>query len=245
VKNRNAESRSPYRAKKELNGRVFGTGARRIHLDKKKRASFLGESYLNQHQADRIWPYVKVALKGHDLGKDESERRQEILRLSNLSAIGTRIEKVWGLIRNLILEMKRPPRISVYGELFQLESGINWLEQTLNTLEPVISYIIEENEEATAERLFTDFCNKARTARKLRRQNRSSAAATVNRHHRFLLTTLQLTERLQRPPLLKEIREQLLAEGLTIGSDEVGRVARANGLGWLKPGSRGKAAIDT
>jgi hypothetical protein len=242
VKNRSVRARSPYRAKKELNGRVFGSGAKRICLDKHSQAHFLLHNYLNQYQLDRIWPDVKAALKGHNLGEDGSERRQEILRLSNLGSPSGRIEKIGKLIRNLVWEIERPLRMNTYGDLLELESEINWLQHTLDPVEPVIRYIIEENDDPSAERKLADFISRLKTARKLRQANNGSGVAT-NRNHRFLSATLRLTEHLQRPPLLKEIRQQLLSEGLAIGADEIGRLARNNGLSWLKPGPRGRSTL--
>ena len=81
----------------------------------------------------------------------------------------------------------------------------------------------------------------------LQRPPASAVLAWLKRigHRRFLSVTLRLTEDLRRPPLLNEIREQLLAERLKIRSDEIGRLAPANDLGWLKRGLRGKPAVLT
>ena len=81
----------------------------------------------------------------------------------------------------------------------------------------------------------------------LQRPPASAVLAWLKRigHRRFLSVTLRLTEDLRRLPLLNEIRERLLAEGLNIRSDEIGRLAPANDLGWLKRGLRGKPAVLT
>ena len=67
----------------------------------------------------------------------------------------------------------------------------------------------------------------------LQRPPASAVLAWLKRigHRRFLSVSLRLTEDLRKPPLLNEIREQLLAEGLKIRSDEIGRLAPANDLG--------------